>query len=171
MRKSVWTLIVCGVLVVLATALWHRGTPEHRARAHLRRLDYWQRIQLGKPARKDLLRLEAWSGLWGKHMDPQKEVDDEYDTLVSLGYMLRQSFHPSKQVTNSAAYAALAQRIRATPFSDAHWLWQRSTNGIDAVICAADLPIWEDLFRRWESEGYGLSTQEGSTNGSNAVGR
>lgn len=171
MRKRLALLLVTAVIGVLATAFWHRGGPEQQARVRLKRLEYWQRVQLGKPARKDRLRLEAWTGLWGGRLEPQKEVDNEYDALVSLGYMVRRSFPLSQRMTNSAAIASLAERIRAAPFSDMHWLWQRSTNGIDAVVCAADVPIWEELIRKWESEGYVPPKRDGSTNGSLSLGR
>ncbi len=97
----------------------------------------------------------TWSGLQGSHPDPQKEADKDYDALVSLGYLVKHSFVLSAPITKGPDFISLDQRIRRAPFSDQHWFFSYSSNRINAVICVADLPLWEDLVRAWETQRFG----------------
>jgi hypothetical protein len=78
------------------------------------------------------------------------EIAKESAALQSLGYFLKRSFAFQVTMTNQDDAASLGRAIRRAPLSDAHWEYAYYSNRIEAVICAADLAVWEDIVRKWQ---------------------
>jgi len=160
MRKHVAVLIV--VVVVLAglvAGFWQSTARDREVRSHLRNLEYWQRVQFRKLRWTDWLVPTTWSERRRMGSNPRQEVDNQYDALVSLGFLMKHSFVLSAPMTNRGDLASLDQKVRSAPFSDAHWRFSHSDNRIDALICDADLPLWEEVIHKWEVERSGTFSQ------------
>jgi hypothetical protein len=143
-RKPYIALATIAGLVTLILWFSLGSSVEREVRFHLSRLEYWRRVQFGKRTWSDALFVESWK----RKSDPLVEIAKESAALQSLGYLVKRTF--SHSVTNQRGNASLEQAIRRAPLSDAHWEYAYYSNRIEAVICAADLAVWEDIVRKWQ---------------------
>ncbi len=149
-RARLFTVMI--VLVLLTGAIWHRTAHFREVQSHLRKLEHLEHRQFGTYNWKDALDPGQWSVLLsGTRPNPQREIRAERDALIALGFLTRHSFN-IPPMTNQNDFASFDQFVRRVPFSDSHWSFQFSTNGLDAEICPVDLPVWEEAIRNWNSQ-------------------
>ena len=151
MRKRGVLLSVL-LVICLAIAVLHGTSTDREVQSHLKRLEYWQRVQFGGKSTWRDLKAAASSRLRGASWDPQQEAQKEIVSLIALGYLVRHSFVLSAPLTNRAENISLVQTVRNAKFPDSHWSFTQFSNRIDAVICASDVPHWERVIRTWDTQ-------------------
>ncbi len=151
MRTRVFLLLGAVALSCLVAAFLRSRGRDREVQSHLRRYEYWERLQFGGKGRWTDPLATGWWGLRSRP-DPNLEWQKERDSLVALGYLVKHSFVLLAPLTNRADNISFVRTIRGAKVPDPHWSFAQFSNRIDAVICTSDLPLWEQVIRTWDSQ-------------------